>query len=85
MAAISGTLTTTTPSADFQPSESVSDVVISPNAGKVRLECKAPGMSNYVLISNEGGAFPEVTADPAILYRFVASGADIDIDYYMGP
>lgn len=84
MAAISGTLVAAGGSAIFTPTNGVSDVVITRRAGEVQLFA-IPPVGDPQNVSSETGAYDVLTPDIAITYQFVATGADVDIDYYMGP
>jgi len=85
MTAISGTLTSTTPSASFTPTQTMSDVMVMRNGeGDIFLEAKEPVTNKWHLVGGYGN-YAVATPDPAVLYRFRAEGQNIDFDYYMGP
>lgn len=86
MTAISGTMTSTTPSASFTPTQTVSEVMMFSNAsdGPIFLEALEPVTSKWHKVGGYGN-YAVATPDPAILYRFRAEGSNIDYDYYMGP
>jgi hypothetical protein len=85
MAAILGTKTDGTPSAEFTPTETDSEVVISNRGtGLVILEVMAPN-TEWELVTKESGSYQVKTSDPANVYRFRGVGTTIDFDYRMGP
>jgi hypothetical protein len=57
-------------------------VVEATGGGMVMLEAKVPSSSNWVMITNETGAFPLDTPDPNITYRFRASGIKTPVRVY---
>lgn len=83
---ISGSLTGTDESAEFTPSESLSDVVLeSPGAkGQVFLMAKAPN-TGWKVLEQADGSFAVATPDPAIVYKFVSKNLRGTANYYMGP
>ena len=87
MAAITGTLTNNTPSADFTPTEAVSDVYVVKNGGgQLFLRAEVGSLASVIVTEITGsGTIPISTSNPAISYFFQASGQDVDFDYYMGP
>jgi len=86
MAAVSGTFTTTGGnSAVFTPSLSISEVRISGGGtNQVSLWSKTTSGNWEPLVYGEGSYIVQ-TPDASITYRFTAVGADLDIDYYIGP
>jgi len=85
MAVVSGTFTTSGESAEFTPTQDVSELRVSGGGpGQVYLWSKTSSGSWLALAPVRGSMIIQ-TPDYTILYKFIASAVGSDVAYYMGP
>lgn len=86
MVAVSGSLTGTANSAEFTPSNGVTDVIIDSAGcrGKIFLLVKATN-TEWKVVTEQHGAFSILTPDTALVYRFSSQALNGTAEYYIGP
>jgi len=83
--ALNETITNDGVSSIFNPTTTISDVVVEGNGrGQIFLECQVPS-GQWVSMSEKTGAFSISTPDPDISYRFRARNVQENVRVYIGP